>query len=242
MEVTNGEIRDYREVIRKKKTLYQAISQIIMKVYSTSKKKIKFNRYLQDAIRNLQTINLIEIRSQIELERYHNTQYFGFLWQEKINQELHFFASMIGFIDGFIDNCTREIEFYSNFYNKENKINEYKNNQIKLVEIRNKILLDFTKRNTVSHPKILMSTLETIPAYKSFTALYNDAIENSYQLNLQQELVSAYNIGYTSTGYYALDTILDLYKKLNEKLGKAESLNKNGLKKEKDKIFCKSYK
>ena len=220
--------------------LYKVISQTIIKNYYASKNEIKLDKYLKDAIRNLKKINLIEARSQIELERYRSTQYPGFLWQEKINYKLHFFASTIGFIDGFIDNCTKEIEFYSSFNNKENEINEYKNNQTKLLEIRNNILTNFTKRNTISDPTILISTLETIPAHKSFSELYNDAIKNKNQLNLQQELISAYNIGYTSVGHYNLDIILNLYKKLNEELQKYEDLNKNALKKEKDKILYKS--
>ena len=223
---------EYTEVTKKKLNLYQTISQTIMKKYYNSKNKIKFDKYLQDAIKELKKINLIETRTKIEMERYHNTQYPSFLWQEKINQKSHFFASMIGFIDGFIDNCTKKIEFYSNFDNKK-KIDEYKNNQTKLLEIRNNILNDFIKRNTISDPAILTTTLETIPAHKSFSELYNNAIANEYQLNLQQELVSAYNVGYTIFGHYNLDEILNLYNKLNSKLNNYEVLNQNTLEKEK---------
>lgn len=238
-------IDGYSDVTKKRKNLYQAISQAFIKIYYTSKNKIRFDKYLQDAVRNLKRINFIETRSQIELERYHETQYPSFLWQEKINQKLHFFASMIGFIDGFIDDCTKEIDFYSHFNGKENEINGYKKYQSELLEIRNNILQDFAKRSTNHDPQILMSTLETVPAHKSFTELYNDSIENEYQLNLQQELVSAYNVGYTSVGHCDLDSILALYKNLNEKLEKYESSNENVLNKEKGKSLgkiCKAHK
>lgn len=221
-------IEGYTDVKKERKTLYQNISQAIIKLYYTSKKGIKFDKYLQDAVRTLKIINLIETRSEIELERYNNTQYPSFLWQEKINQKLHFFASMIGFID----DCTKEIDFYSHFDNKENEINEYEKNQSELLEIRNSILQDLAKRSTCHDPHILISTLETVPAHKSFTELYNDSIKNGYQLDLQQELVSAYNVGYTSFGHYDLDLILDLYKKLTEKLEIYEDSNENVLKKE----------
>lgn len=222
--------------------LYKAISQFIIKKYYAGQKEIKFDEYLKDAIISLRKIYVIETRSKTELERYHSTKYPAFLWQEKINQQLHFFASMIGFIDGFIDNCTREIEFHSHFNNQENEISEYKNNQIKLLEIRNNILIDFTKRYAISNPTILISTLETIPAHKSFTELYNDAIENQYQLNLQQELVSAYNIGYKSVGHYELNEILTLYKKLNDELEEYEQLNQDKIQKVENRKFHKSKK
>lgn len=232
----------YIEVTRKKKNLYQAISQAIIKLCYVSKKEIKFDKYLQDAVRNLKRINLIETRSQIELERYNSTQYPGFLWQEKINQKLHLFASMIGFIDGFIDDCTKEIDFYSHFNDSTNKIDEYKNHQNELLAIRDSILQDFVKRRTNRDPHILTSTLETVPAHKSFAELYNDSIENTYQLDLQQELVSAYNVGYTSVGHYDLDSILALYKNLNEKLEKYEDSNEDVLKKERNKSLNKFFK
>ncbi len=226
--------------------LYKAISQAIIKIYYASQNEIKFDKYLQDAIRSLRKINLIETRSKIELKRYHSTQYPAFLWQEKIKQKLHFFASMIGFIDGFIDDYTRKIEiFYSNFDNQINEIDqineihEYKNKQMYLLEIRNSILLDFTKKKIDFEPTILQSTLETIPAHKSFSELYNNAIENKYQLNLQQELVSAYNIGYKSVGYYELNETLTLYKELSAELDEYEQLNQDTLEKEKNRKFLK---
>ncbi len=227
---------------KSKINLYKAISQAIIKKYYANKNEVKFDNYLKDAIKNLKKINLIETRSNVELERYHNTTYPGFLWQEKINQKLHFFASMIGFIDGIIDNCTREINFYSHFEdsNSKNEITKYKENQENFLKIRNNILIDFTKRKTNSDPTILITTLETIPSHQCFSELYNDSIINEYQLNLQQELVNAYNVGYTSYCYYGLNEILNLYNTLNLELTNYEELNQQVLKKEQEKKLHKT--
>ncbi len=217
--------------------LYHVISKAIIKRYYAGKDEIKFDKYLKDAILNLKRINLIETRVKIELERYHRTQCTLPLSQEKINYELRFFASMIGFIDGSIDDINREIEICYKFVSLAYRVEEHNNNKSKLLEIRSNILSDYANKILDYTPEILITTLKTTPAYFSFSKLCEEGAKNLSILSTEQELISAYNVGYTSIGYYELDTILNLYDKLNEELKKCEFLNEYTLKKEKRKKF-----
>ncbi len=222
-----------------KTNLYKMISKVIQKKHYISKHKIKFDKYLKDSIKNLKRINLIETRSGIEMSKYKSTEYLGFLWQEKINETYHFFASVIDLFDGYLKH---NIEFNSNFDSKSCKeeIEEDIRKQLELLTIRNDVLKEFKNRNTEYSPIMLEKALETVPSYRFFDELYNNTIEYDYQLNLQVELIITYNIGYTSFGYCNFYGILDLYRGLIEGLKHYEQLNHLKLDDVRNKVISKS--
>lgn len=219
--------------------LYQIQSKVINKKYYANQKEIKIVDYLNDTIKNLKTINLINTRFEIEFIRYKQAEKPGFLWQEEIVQKLHFFSSVIGLIDGLIDDLERHVDLFS-YFDHETEIKEYRIQQSQLLSIREIVLKDYNEKCTISDPTILNETLSTIPAYKSFSGLYSNAAEKHYQLDLQLELVNAYNIGYTSCGRCDYDAVLELYTKLNHELKEYEYLNNQEIKKEKKKILNKN--
>ena len=156
----------------------------------------------------LKRISVIKTRSAIENHKYGSSTTPALLWQEEFVFKFYFFAVMLGFIDARIDDCKREIKFYSEFlvademrndtYHKDT-VEDYKKLMAEYLLDRRKVLADYTsvfidKSNTFKTPA--EEVLETVPSYLRFSDLYKDSAEHNYSENLQQNLISAYNIGF----------------------------------------------
>lgn len=226
-----------------KPTMYQRISMLKQKYYD---RKIElFNDDIVKTITNaqkcLKKIDSIETRSDIEMQRYQNTTLPGFLWQEKYIAKFYFFAVMIGYIDGRIQDLNRDIRHYEDFlwaheecYKKKiANLSVYIHN---LMGVRDRIISEYNQLTTEhdSFRKIADDILKTCPSYLKFTDLYVDSEENSLQLDLQQHLVTAYNVGFINC-YSDYIKIMDKYYGLLSDYNRHHQTNQNKVLKEKTK-------
>lgn len=239
--VADGGINDY------KLNPYQQESQKIIKEYENDNQAIKLDDYLKSCANNLKKLNLIKTRKEIEFIRYNCTGgYPSYLENNIIEQKLKFFSSIIGFMDGAKDNYTRNIDFltlFSSSYQHQNKIEFNKRQQLRLEEMRKKILIDFDEIHIKEEPKILLEVLTTNPVYQSFPMLYSYFAKNPISYNYQAMLTIAYGIGYKNAHYIIQDDnskeIFGLYQELYEEIKNYQVSLQSSLDKEKNKIFSK---
>lgn len=126
-----------------KKNLYQKISLYkqnkFQKAFSFTKSDMI--KIMKKAEKCLKKIDLIKMRSDIEMERYENTTVPAFLWQEDYIANFYFFIVMIGYIDMCVNEKRRNISYNSYFLWSNDK--EYHQIEIEKSEKRIKdILLD----------------------------------------------------------------------------------------------------
>ena len=222
-----------------KKNLYQKISLYKQNKFqkSFSFTKSDMIKIMKSAEKCLKKIDMINMRADIEMERYGNTTVPAFLWQEEYIANFYFFIVMIGYIDMCINEEKRNISYNSHFL----WVNDSEEHQKKIEKSKeriNTILLD--RDNIVnecllninskdSFYEMIERVLKSNPSYLTFNDLYNDSEENSYQLSLQQHLINAYNIGYTS-GNYNYSEKMKKYKELLDDLNMYKKCNRSNLK------------
>ncbi|MBR4618306.1 MAG: hypothetical protein IKO49_03275 [Bacilli bacterium] len=181
---------------------YQKASLLIQKKFNRDTKYTQYDMMetIEKAQSCLKQIDTIKTRSKIEMSEYGNTTTPAFLWQDQYVQKFYLFAVMVGFIDARIDDYKREIDFYSGFHSNETQqnVDNYKELLAKALLDREEVLSDydsvFEEDSSVELP--MKEVLSTCPSYKNFSKLYEDASKELTQLSIQQQLVSAYNIGY----------------------------------------------
>ena len=221
-----------------KKSFYEKSS----KIKNTFFKDSSFNdcdmiETIRKAQKCLKDIDTINTRGEIAVLRYGHSTIPGCLWQSEAVYNFYLFATMLGFIDARVDDYKSKIAFYSNFLdNLENDedirktIKSYKSLFESAILDREAIISDYHEFGTFDHPfgNIADDTLTTFPCYLKFTNIYKDAAENHYSLSLQQQLISAYNIGYIDwDGDY--NKKLNEYKELVLELRKCKEKNKEWL-------------
>ena len=188
---------------------YQKASLLFQKKFNTDTKYTENDmmEIIGKAQNCLKEIDTIKTRSKIEMDKYGNTTTPTFLWQAEYVQKFYFFAVMLGFIDARIDDYKREIAFYSGFlfadeHNKEKlhqqEVDKYKELLSKSLLDREEVLSDYDSvfEGDSSFESQFKEVLSTCPSYRKFSKLYEDASKEHTQLSIQQQLVSAYNIGY----------------------------------------------
>ena len=221
-----------------KKNLYQKISLYkqnkFQKAFSFTKSDMI--KIMKKAEKCLRKIDLIKMRSDIEMERYENTTVPAFLWQEDYIANFYFFIVMIGYIDMCVNEKRRNISYNSYFLWSNDK--EYHQTEIEKSEKRikdilldredivNECLLNISSKD--SFYEMIERVLKCNPSYLLFADLYRGSEENMYQLFLQQHLINAYNIGYIS-GNYNYSEKMKKYRKLLADLNKYKKHNKDRL-------------
>lgn len=215
---------------KEKLTDYKRTSERIQKNYFIKADSLRRNMIstIKNAQACLKDIDLIKSRLQIEMDECKRFKTSTILWQDEYVSDFYFFATMIGFIDATIDNCKREINFYSKFLSLSNnsktelnvkEIEKYKNMITTVMIDRNEILNNYSEVvsfGEIIYPEVY-DILNAAPSYLKFSDLYIDSVKNHYSEGLQQRLIDAYNIGYiNSDGSY--NEKMNIYRDLFEDL------------------------
>lgn len=221
-----------------KKNLYQKISLYkqnkFQKAFSFTKSDMI--KIMKKAEKCLKKIDMIIMRSDIEMERYENTTVPAFLWQEDYIANFYFFIVMIGYIDMCINEEKRNISYNSHFLwvndseEHQKKIEKSKERINTILLDRDEIVNEFLNNinSKDSFYEMIERILKSNPSYLSFIDLYKDSEENNYQLSLQQHLINAYNIGYIS-GNNNYSEKMKKYRELLADLNKHKKRNKDNL-------------
>lgn len=221
---------------------YQKETQNIISEYLNDNQKNNLEDYLRNCANTFKKINLIIARAQIECIRYDRANYPANLENNAIKQKLQFFSSIIGFIDGLIDNYNHDIAFFLNFNQEcdKERVKNDRNKQNDLLKIRNEILKNFNDIETYQVPQICEETLNMYPSYKNFSNLYEQIAKDYISSNFQITLTTAYGIGY-EYAYFSDQTekILSIYKELLEDMKKYQISIKSEIKNEKRKKLTK---
>lgn len=245
--------------IPNKPQLHHTKSEKLTNKYFNEKNKneITIEKTLKRAVSNLKKIDLLFITSEFELEKYGSSTLPAFLEQDEIINNFYFFATIIGVIDGQIDENIRQInwnkQFIVNIANDESweKSNKYRENEIlehqkqieSLITDRNNILLDMKEFNLNykdCYRKLYIDVLTKQPSYTMFNKLYNDIKEGRrYQYNIQIELINAYNIGYTKSQSKPYREMYSLYNELLNDINEYRKNNNFKLKEEKANVKVK---
>lgn len=223
---------DCGDTSKEKMNLYSLRRKLLVNKYYNKKSDVgvDFLKQLKLAVTNLKSIEDIECNSDIEFNIYKQTSTPMFLWQEKIVNEYKLFVTIIGFIDGLIDNIHRRIVFEENF-NNFSEINQLIKQKTPLLEKRKKVLEDYNNINKRKLPNFIDKILEECPSYKGFNECYEDIVKNNYQLDLQIEFINAYNFGYTKEGRVNFNYIFEEYMKLYEELVQFKNKKRDKVKK-----------
>lgn len=167
-----------------------------------------FNQF-KKASKNLKNIEEILKLSTTEYKTHKTTYIPVFLWQKKLINNYRIFGIILGLIDGYMNEIQGKINFEKNFDNQKEIIKLQK--QIdELLSYKDKILSNYENVGLKNEPNIINNSLYTNPTYNCFKDFYDDSIDNSYQLDLQIQFISFYNIGYTAVGK------IDFYKIFKE--------------------------
>jgi len=135
----------------------------------------------------------------------YNFEYNCFLWQMELLGKFYLCVSMLGYIDAMINYCDREIRHHINFAeiseDEDLYVEKIRNFKAKLLVDREEVVSGYKSISVIKKEADTSydSNVETCPSYKTFTDLFSDTEENDYQLNLQQQFISAYISGNTST-------------------------------------------
>ena len=190
----------YSKTEENKKNLYALKIKLLTNKFNKNKSnKNTIIKHLGDASNKLKLINKIYSNSNIEFKLYKSTNIQANLHKEKIAAQYNFFVTMIGFIDGILDNIIREINFELNFVDaRTSKIptNEeldklYKKRD-EFLEFRNLVFKDSFKYSKDTYPFCIDQAMKNYPGHKYFSQFFNDSFDNSYQV----EFITAYNNGY----------------------------------------------
>lgn len=187
------------ENIDKKINLYKLVSKAIIKKYNNSEKKFTLEEHIQDIINKLEQVYLIETRAYIEALRYDQETLPPFLWQDKACLQIKFHAIFLGYIDKIIESNKKRL-----IYGDSNENNRY-------LSLRKQILSNLVYNFEFDDLEIFIKILENIPSYNLFPKLYEDSIIYKLQVPLHQELINAYNIGFTCSKTYTFEEIYMLY-------------------------------
>jgi len=222
----------YQNSIKQKKNLYSIKRNLLVNKYYSKKSNKEFDilKQLKQATKNLKLIENIDYISDLELKKYNSTSTHTFLWQEKIVNEFKLFITMLGFIDGEIDDIERQISFHTTFNNLE-QIEYLNEDKLFFLEIRKNILNNYNKINKKKDPRFIDEIIEYYPSHKYFNRFYEDIMENRYGLNLQIEFINAYNFGYTKEGKVNFNYIYSEYIKLYNELNNYKEEKNNKIKK-----------
>lgn len=204
--------------MKEKKAILEKLSKILKKNKKETKASTEIIENLKQQIEKLENIDDKEITSTIELIETGRTFFKAFQWQERLVAQYHFFGTTLGYLDGVLDELRRDKRLLSFFDGEEQAIKTLEEKQIKFLEKRQEIVADYKETTSKNEPPLIMETLQTYPSYQQFTKLYTDLEENHYQLNLQNELIIAYNNGYIASTKIEPETFLETYHGLYQEL------------------------
>lgn len=172
--------------------LYRLKSIIIQHKYIKNiKKQNEVNNIansLRTYIKNLKEINLIYTCADNESLIYGSTSYPDTLIYDEILYRNNFFAIILGFIDGNINNDN----------------SKYLNNILNT--FRNQVVIDYKENISICDPKILIDIVETIPCYINLINSFSNN-NNKYE-SIKINFLSNYTLGYSS---YNKNLILEIY-------------------------------
>ena len=170
-------------------------------------------------------------------------EYNVFLWQMELLGRFYLCVSMLGYIDALITNCDREIRhniYFAEISEKEDElVKGYREFKAKLLVDREEVVSGYKSISVIKKEADTRydSNVETCPSYKTFSDLFADTLENEYQLNLQQQFISAYISGNTSTnGKYSekLEKYRELFSSMTDYVSERK---KSYTSLEKEKVF-----
>lgn len=185
--------------MKEKKAILEKLSKILTRSQKEDKGKTEIIENLEQQIEKLENIDDKETTSAIELMETGKTFCKAFEWQERLVAQYHFFGTTIGYLDGVLDELRRDKRFLNFFDGEEQAIKVLEEKQIIFLEKRQEIISNYKQATSQNEPPLIIETLQTYPSYQQFTKLYTDLEENHYQLNLQNELIIAYNNGYIAS-------------------------------------------
>lgn len=240
---TDGDIHK-NETENKKMNLYKLKIKLLTNKYYNDKSNVQIDIYktFKKAIKKLKQIEKIYSNSNIEYMIYRSTSKPAFLWQEKFVNSYRFFCTMLGIIDGYLDKINRDIDFELKFVDKRiNKFDPKNNMSLKslleakerFLRYRDMVTYDYKEYNSSHELELMSVAIKNYPSHQYFKDCYEDIKKNFYQLNLQVELINAYNKGYTSVGKIKFNEVFEKYRELFEELlnfKKQISLNEDKIK------------
>lgn len=107
-------------------------------------------------------------------------------------------------------------KFYSEF-DKKNEIMKISERIDEIIKYREKIVEDYLNLTTSSDPKLIKEVLKSEPSCELFNKLYEDMVNNHYQLSLQGEVISAYMKGYNASIRFQPEKVIEFYDKRKAK-------------------------
>lgn len=150
-----------------------------------------YKDFLNKNLKILKRINTTSTRVNIEINLNKKTSFPAFDWQEEIVSLNNIFAMMLGIIDARKASYEKELGVYETF-NEINEIRKIDLEQKKLSESRVKIIQDYESICEEKDMQIIKQAIKCVPSYKNFDKLFEDMKENSYNLVIQGQLISAY--------------------------------------------------
>lgn len=187
--------------------------------------------YINSNFKELEKCKVALTRADIAIKINNSTTYSAFLWQQELVAMYRVYATILGIIDARQDYCENSIEFYSKFEGTENDILEVEKKSNKYQQYREKILEDYLSMTNSSEPKIINTVLRTNHSYDLFAKLFDDMINNHYNISLQGEVVSSYMKGYNASMRFYPEKVMDFYDKKKARFDKKMSKMTNDIEK-----------
>lgn len=213
--------------MKEKKALLEKLSKLLKNNRKESKQQDEVTTILENQIAKLETIDDKETTSTIEFLQTGKTSYNAFLWQERLVAQYHFFVTALGYMDGVLDELGRNKKLLSFFDGEEEMITAIEKERLKFLGKRQNMVEDYKETTSENELYLVIEVLEKYPSYQQFANIYADLAENHYQLNLQNELIIAYNNGYIASTKMEPTTFLETYHNLYQELSTHKKNNQN---------------
>lgn len=160
------------------------------------------NKFLEGITLNASTAILNKTLSRKALEELRNkksTVTNPFIWQKELLGEYCFFGSVLGYIDGGLDQVTANMNFEKSVLNENGTSEEYEKLQNQYIELetrRENVVKDYQEVIQHNSLEVINESVSKYPGYSNFGEIYASNISGKLQYPLQVEYIKAYTEGY----------------------------------------------
>lgn len=160
------------------------------------------NKFLEGITLNASSAILNKTLSRKSLERLMkkgSTVDNPFTWQKELLGEYCFFGSMLGYIDGGLDQVTTNMNFEKSFLNENGTSEKYEKLQNQYIELetrRENVVKDYQEVIQHNSLEVINESVSKYPGYSNFGEIYASNISEKLQYPLQAEYIKAYTEGY----------------------------------------------
>lgn len=171
----------------------------------------KVSNCIKMGFNNLENVDTIDTRTDIEFDIFGKSSCPGGLWELKLISIYQIYATIIGVLDARYDEYNKQLEFEKRF-NNEDEIKLYEE-MIKLIlEKRNKIIEDYNEILSIGKIYSVKISASEIPLHKGFDKLCSNMVKN---FNSEEgEFMMLYLLGYTKSLYFDEEAAIRLYNDL----------------------------